>query len=528
MRRYSFLIILVLIFHAVFNFIWIQKNNLPVGHDEALHIGNFLKFKSIIDSGAGLSDKIKNAMFVDVDYPPLFYAVSYLYSKVWKLSFRYLEYLSTIFFILSIFMVFKIGGLLKDQRLGFYAASLFGFYPICYNFSRVYNLDLFMLFGVLLSLFLFLKAQNHMFSDIKIMLLLGVSLGFGMLSKQYFLIFLIAPALALVKKNHFNKRTVFCFGVAILLMILIALIFYSGYFLSEKKGSDIFYRVRLVDDLGWHPKYQIFNHFYYIYSIIFEQLSPFNFILFLLGFIFYVKSSDNRKPFIFSWILIPLLILSFLPCKYNRYTMPILPALALVSGYLLSSFKFKKTLFGVILIFNLYQYQCLGFNTGCFFFSNFISRLGHYPAKDDSYNITGILSSLGKNCLEKGSKIGVITDRRTELFLHIFNMSGFSGMGVAWIPFLYHDNVSVFTSEISNMDFIVYFNNGDRRISWPDKESVTRGITEVNLSKIGSDNQLIISKSEIEILINASNYFVNIDKITIRGGPVYIYKAEKF
>ena len=282
MCRYSFLIIVVLIFHAVFNFIWIQKNNLPVGHDEALHIGNFLKFKDIIDSDLSLFDKAKKAVFVDVDYPPLFYALSYLYSKIWKISFRHLEYLSTIFFILSIFMVFKIGALLKDQKLGFYSASLFGFYPICYHFSRVYGLDLFMLFWVLLSLFLFLKAQNRMFSDIKIMLLLGASLGFGMLSKQYFFIFLIAPVLTLVKRKHFNKRAVFCFAAAALLMILIALIFYSGYLLPGKKGSDIFYRVQLIDDTGWYPKYQIFNHFYYIYSVIFEQVSLFNFILFFI------------------------------------------------------------------------------------------------------------------------------------------------------------------------------------------------------------------------------------------------------
>ena len=212
-----------------------------------------------------------------------------------------------------------------------------------FHSSRVFSLDIFFTFMVSLSLLGLLKIDSDRFQNRNNIFLFGVLLGLGMLTKQYYPVFILGPVFILIfqlcRQKGCSRKVILNLAVGFSIAVLISMIFYSGHLLPSKRGSNILYRMKLIDDIGWYPKTKLMNYFYYIYCLVFEQISPFNFIVFIIGFVVFMTSHSNRKLFLISWILIPLVIFSGIPSKYNRYTMACLPAIALISGYAFSKKK---------------------------------------------------------------------------------------------------------------------------------------------------------------------------------------------
>ncbi len=525
-KKYYFFLFLLIYFHILFSLSWIVKNEFPAGHDEPTHIGNFIKFRNNLSSELNWREKAVNTIFTDVDYPPLFYSVSNLFTSFTEVDFKKLELISVLFFLLSIILVFKIGEYIKDKHLGISAAIIYSFYPEMFHYSRVFNLDVFFTFMVSLLLLWLLKIDLDKFQNRKNIFLFGVLLGLGMLSKQCFPVFILGPVFILIfqlcRQKRCSRKVIFNLAVCFLIAVLISMVFYSGYLLLSKRGSNILYRMKLIDDIGWYPKTKLMNYFYYIYCLIFEQISPFNFIIFIIGFAIFITSRSNKKLFLILWILIPLIVFSGIPSKYDRYTMAYLPAAALMSGYAFSRKKTGIFFLIIVTIFNVYQYYWTSFASVPAKFNKIVTKLRYLPHKDVD-NVFGLLDRLKEEFGRKEMIIGVITNMRGGIFLDIFNASKLRNYNYRWVPFLYYDNIHTFIKNIGGMDAIIYINNSGPAQDWPDSKSINKSIEDMNFAKLDSKTYLYISADEIEDIVFLKEKLVFRGTIPLSRGNYYIY-----
>jgi uncharacterized membrane protein len=104
--------------------------------------------------------------FSPFDFHPPFY---YLFLKFWTNIFGYLEislrFPSIIFSLLSGFVVYKIGSLLADKKLGFWAALFFLFNPLIVYYSQEARMYMIVTFFITSSLYYFLKIQKSKFKS---------------------------------------------------------------------------------------------------------------------------------------------------------------------------------------------------------------------------------------------------------------------------------------------------------------------------------------------------------------------------
>jgi len=95
-------------------------------------------------------------------HPPLYY----LFLKFWTNIFGYSEisirFPSIIFSMLSGFVVYKIGSLLANKRLGFWAAVFFLFNPLVIYYSQEARMYMMTTFFVILGFYFFIKLQKNL------------------------------------------------------------------------------------------------------------------------------------------------------------------------------------------------------------------------------------------------------------------------------------------------------------------------------------------------------------------------------
>jgi Predicted membrane protein len=98
-------------------------------------------------------------------HPPLYY----LFMKFWSNIFGYsevsLRFPSIIFSLLSGFLVYKIGSLLADKKLGFWATVFFLFNPLIIYYSQEARMYMMVNFFVIVSFYFFIKTQKKLQSQ---------------------------------------------------------------------------------------------------------------------------------------------------------------------------------------------------------------------------------------------------------------------------------------------------------------------------------------------------------------------------
>ncbi|MFC1849450.1 glycosyltransferase family 39 protein [candidate division CSSED10-310 bacterium] len=141
--------------------------------------------------------------------------------------------------------------------------------------------------------------------------------------------------------------------------------------------------------------------FYYLRTLLNDQLLVHNFLLFIIGSLMIIKQRKTRDFFLVVSFLIPYLIFSFIQNKDTRFTLPYLPVIALISVSWLgriSKTRWLVLLWTVLLSLNLFQY--LNSSFGYFgrssnvimetaggqiaFFKNQIQFIGQAVSKSDS------------------------------------------------------------------------------------------------------------------------------------------------
>jgi len=406
---YPALLILLMGFHLVVNYLWLRKDTAPPTWDPADYLyKSELLYRSLKEGGIPLF--MKNFIYEGYRTLSLFLTIPFyfLFGES-EMSAMMVEFLSMGVLCLSLY---GIGKILKDERAGLLAAYISTTMPLVFGLSRMFFPEFPLIAVVALNVYLLLKSDY--FKKTKYNIYLGLAMGLGMLIKITFPLFIIGPFLLILFKRTAEEirlhrqalsangqsssmvfqgpdgeilfwkevpraekspRFVQDVGIVILLTLVLSSIWYFpnatyAVWIFLWGGYGHLTEVHGFDQHVFSP-HTILG---YQHLVIYRGLSSFYFTLFTLALLYYLflkkllrrNLTLSRTPFvpvILLWFLIPLLAFTFATNKDLRFFAPSLPAFGILLSLLLVS-VFQKDLYpvyGVALGIPLFLFYSLSF-----------------------------------------------------------------------------------------------------------------------------------------------------------------------
>jgi hypothetical protein len=438
-KKYWVMIILsgILLFHFLNNFIWLERDNYIYGADSRWHLIEavkfHIKFTNIQHSQASFFEKTEQLIQTfrhwqaAPNWPPLIYLLSASISPKEIHPFDLRLYINFIFYILLVLSTYFLGKKCFNRRAGLIAAFLVSFYPAVCADARQFGLDFPLLCVTAACICLLVHSEN--FSKRGYSLLFGLSLGMGMLVKLQIMFFLLVPLLyatvgifrpkkgeILIRFSNFILSAIIAFGLFYLywgdkIGDMLAS-FYDHVFLLYPfytKNAQLI-QPESIPIFSWG------SITYYLRGLLFQVSFP-SFILFAGALGVFLFSKNKWRNFFLLSLLVPYLIFSFISIKWVRYVLPLLPFIAIISGWLIDSIRLNYIRIPILclLIFHsmgfylLQSWMHTRFGSVLVFFSKFrtqdtcFSKL--YPP--DSFDYTGELKKAGIiPHIEQGLRVG--------------------------------------------------------------------------------------------------------------------------
>jgi len=376
------ILISIILFHGINNYIWLKIDTTAPSRHESAYLTNGLMVNYILKDvlphyPANYPDnnKLDSLISLSVAITPssLFQIISAFFDTT-LISMRMVN---MVFFIIMLFSVYGIGKKIFNKNVGLMSAFLLSMYPIMFGVSRIYSLDI-ALIAMVCTCIYFLMLSDF-FNNTTYSILFGISFGLGMITKIMFPIYLIGPLifylyLSFIDKNNlikkliqnrlsketkkiFIKKTINC-GISALLGALPPAIFFLPditTILTTTKGEIL----RNAFNFGFK------EIFFYIIRFLDSQIFLIFFIIFIISFIFFIKNKPKNKKLLIYWLFIPLVILTLLDSKTFRYSIPVLPVIALISSYYILSIsnpKIKKAIIYVTVLFSFLQFFVMSYS----------------------------------------------------------------------------------------------------------------------------------------------------------------------
>lgn len=335
------LLVALWLWHGAANFWWLNVDTRQPYSDMAGHAITTLRLASwpwrqlVMDGGI-----VRELLHVN-PYPPFFYVTALPF--VWFVSPSADAMLVVnIFYVgLLIFATYGIGRLAVGSavgssvggRAGLLAAFLVSMYPLIYGLSRQYLADVALTAVTAFAVFcLFWSAS---FQRRWPSLILGVTIGVGVLTKWTFIVFLLGPlaiAVYLTLRQATRARL-----VNMLLAGAISLVIGLPWFLTNLEPLQAFLefnRVLAAPQEGEAPIWTVASWIYYLRELTNQQmLLPF-FLLFVGGVVLTLRRCrvNGYLWMLVAWIAVGYVASTLFINKDTRYTMPYLPAFALLTA----------------------------------------------------------------------------------------------------------------------------------------------------------------------------------------------------
>jgi len=320
---------------------------------------------------------------------------------------------AAVFLGVLIFATYKIGKRISDAKTGLFAAFILTMYPVLFNQLKVYMLDLPLAAVVSLSIYFLIRSDS--FRNLKYTLLLLISSISGMLIKPNFLFFLALPLAYMLMRRLFKpkgrsfltvsqqesavnfspanmfSRIFILVTLAGLTILCLSYYFSSQVFIANVgRGSFITKALIVLERLLQGPGYlqtwpsvapegvilrRIHALFWYIWGFINWQVSFFFFVVFFMAVYFFRKYKVFHKDILLIWFIGSYFLVSSaaygiginMEVSAVRYTMPLLPAVALISAIGIMKIPFRKFrcfLVTVVVIFGFFQFMCVSYPLG--------------------------------------------------------------------------------------------------------------------------------------------------------------------
>ncbi|MDD4899620.1 MAG: glycosyltransferase family 39 protein [Candidatus Omnitrophica bacterium] len=315
--------IIIWLFHLINNFIWLKLDTLPLLWDAGSYYLDSLVLSDLLRNFSYFN--FTQAIHVGGQYPPFVPLLAALAYPIFGKSQDVAVFLvNGIFLGVLIFSVYSITRNIADKKSACFAAFLVTMYPIVFGHSRVLMYDLPVAAVVCLSVSLFAKSGN--LENRGYALLWGVVCGIGLLTKFSFLLFAASAHAYLFYKNFPKKKN---FSIAVLIAVLIASVWYIPNF------SRFLYAIFVYPQTARAVTPQTFSLaslFYYFFALINYQVSFSLFAAFVIGLFFFLRQEREKRLFLIFWILFAYLGCTLTNYKSPRYTIPLLPAVAMISA----------------------------------------------------------------------------------------------------------------------------------------------------------------------------------------------------
>ena len=385
-HHFFLLAIIIWIFGG--NFIWMLLDIRPPSYDQGLHLFRTFNYWEALSSGS--EDWWQDMLNVEPFYPPFYHLSLIPLSLIFGFTLDTGVIGNSVYMVIMTLSIYGIGKILYTRNAGLIAAFLASSYPLIVSMSREYIISVMLTAMTTLAYYLFLKSEN--FENKKYSIWFSLIYAVGLMVKWTFFIYTLPAILAglwglkIGLKDRINQFTYYLGMIAALLIvpffILIIgeqrwiplileflLIFalvknFSKASLSTQKVINLitlssisvlicfpWYAHNLINILigmskfafpGYALKFDASSGIpiwgYYILAPIGQMGWPL-LVIFITSFIFYIFKKDRFNLLLFCWIIFPLIVFTFVDNKGARYTMPALPAMALVTAVVMTQVK---------------------------------------------------------------------------------------------------------------------------------------------------------------------------------------------
>ena len=250
------------------------------------------------------------------------------------------------FFLIGLYFIYKTGLELKDKETGNIAMVLFALTPVVYGLSRQYgHQDWHVMIAMIVNIYCLIKLNY--FNSRKWSVLYGITVGIGLFIKDSFLMYFFIPLLytlikGLVEKTDKNK----------IINILIAIL------IGSLIAGCHYFRFEIINKILYEPVTETVPTFTFSSLRVMtiglweELLSPPIFLLFIFGFVWFLRKYKNKNKWILIlWFIVPWGIIMFMPSRKEiDYAAGFVPAMTIFASLWCSSLK-KILVKKIILIF---------------------------------------------------------------------------------------------------------------------------------------------------------------------------------
>lgn len=249
---------------------------------------------------------------------------------------------------ISVFFVYKLGGKLFSKKVGLYSATFFSLIPIhVYTSGRIWT-DAFVVFFLLLTLISFWEGYEN--KSTKHKMLFGFYLALSLMARYttlwitpvFFFYFIFRD-----KSLKFLKDKYLWYSIFIFLVTLIPWFIYGFFYYGNPLGGFI----HGFKAAGYWGGVQSWYYFFENHARIFSIIGLL-FIPSLIAFFFKKEFLRREVYLLLIWVLFFGFIVMSMPHKEDRFIMPIIPVICLISGLFISKLgRAKNIVFGLIIIF---------------------------------------------------------------------------------------------------------------------------------------------------------------------------------
>ncbi len=392
-RKNKYLIGIIFIFFlsALSDYVWLRLEDQPPGWDESLHLTQSLQYFYILTNPG--SNMISNLIQVDNYYPPFYHFSTVLMYFLFGTSMDSAISINILYFGILLFSVYGIARYIHNEEAGLLAALFISLYPPMIGMRRFYLIEIALVATVALSIYLLLLSDH--FRNRKYSIGFGIAFAISILTKWTAVFFIIGPLgfvlyESFIKKGTFMKKSTnkvctycgkqiagkeisygkdaFCSSNCrnlwkkgqkkragnidsnpvfnVLLMgataLFLSLIWYAPH-INEVYRTIAWGNEYWGTTEGDPEVFTLQSILYYTFALINSQTSFVFFIVFLAGLIFALRSRNRSNYLLLSWIILPYIVMTLLRNKNDRYTLPSITAVAIISALWIASLNSRKT-----------------------------------------------------------------------------------------------------------------------------------------------------------------------------------------
>jgi 4-amino-4-deoxy-L-arabinose transferase-like glycosyltransferase len=334
--------------HSGVHLLWLRIDTRPPFWDmanharTALHIGKMLLLLNI------------PAALTASSYPPLVYVASLPFALLFGLTSDGLTSVNVLFLGIIILSTYHIGYAFGGRKVGLLAAFIASMYPIIYGLARHYLLDVPLVAMVTLATWLLIRTNS--FERRGATVIYGLSLGLGMLTKWSFAVFATGPflitAINILIKHSWRRLLNMALAVGVAILVAIP------WYLINLRALMDFRRLQgayalLEGDAAMSAQE---SWLYYLNALVNHQvLVPFA-LLFAGGLISLLttRKFGYKIALLLSWIVLPYLVFSMYSNKDVRFTIPYLPAMAVITALGMIQLRPLQLRIGLMALLGLY------------------------------------------------------------------------------------------------------------------------------------------------------------------------------